>query len=838
MTGLFTLDVDRDPEATLKAFWESERLSHLPYVCIAARSISGMDNGSMYVIVKCTDEVTEYASYHPVQFKKALKEKFRVDTGLMAGIDDVGGQCRYLSHDPEAFINREVVPITMDELERYLVTKREAVVQTFVDMTDRQECTGHDVCQWAYEAAVEECGAPVAGNSYEFRVPYTRYAYTRGATLEEAVNFAEQVFPTKDNDHRQHITHLYNNCESYGLPTDLLPTLGTPTVRSLSELKFRKCDNGYKGNKLYLNDEGYVDFGLEIFEERYVSIEADTGTGKTHRVMELAEKNDVPLVIFEPYRSATDQKADEAQWHAIVSGTAPNADTLQVGTFNAITKVNCSEHISASETILVIDEAHLLVTEGYRREVMEELYEVFTLYKGVILLSATSIESPIFEGFKRYVYVHRNPPKKTLNIIEAEDPTAALIDTLDRDSLNVIYLDSKNSHSVKAELLASYGYSVATLSSDDKTSELYERIIKGEKIPSDIDVLMITRVLTHAVDMFSDRPINYVIYPSNNDTRLPEPYQVVQFTNRFRRHDVTGITMIAKRNEYRLGREFRYHDVYKDLKQKAYRIIDNANDLLLAIADGHKKEGLVKELEKNPGVRHLGDDFGISEVSLAQGVYEIQSRYERKNINAYLSYLHDHGFTGFRIATHKAKLSEGDSTLIKEKKKQQNEEKEKEFKIDVEVAYSNFKNNEELGETTGAKRLLELGKLVGFSDAKRILLKSKFGNSSYKKIREMAIIENRRGLYKIDELIYNEIKLNVPYTASTLFEMINGIYDKLPEEEKLAFSKIKPEKESQVFKFLSPYFDKQRSSDSTGNTWKLISDKPLDKFRRVAFSKK
>lgn len=242
------------------------------------------------------------------------------------------------------------------------------------------------------------------------------------------------------------------------------------------------------------------DIHLETKLKTLNILESETGTGKTWWAVHKLGKVD----IISPTQDLVKQGASEYGINAVLQGTNPNADDVQIGTYNAVEKFVKRE---CRDRTLFVDEAHTLVTsasKSFRSDVVNMVVDSFVHYKRVILASGTWINTihPLLRNFHR-IKVKSPLPVKNWCIVRYENRTKSLRGRLVHGKLNVVFLNDKVAAKKVGTFLQDRGWKVQLFNADTKPSKSHKNIIEKQEVDQDVEVLFVTSVYVEGLNLYN-----------------------------------------------------------------------------------------------------------------------------------------------------------------------------------------------------------------------------------------------------------------------------------------------------------------------------------------------
>ena len=835
LTGLFTLDVDQYETEPLKKWFANREFEKLDYIYMVGRSVSGMKDGSMFVVIRISEELYSPALHKKgKKLKEVISRKFRDDTGLTGITQNGVTQARYVSHDPDVFFNPDARAIKEEDIKPYhnllkedttIVKKTNEIKATYGPVP---EGSAESVLDWSFNEAIKQ-GAPGKGQNFSFIQKWIPIAYKCGCELKDILGYAISCIEMDKEELEYKITSFYNTLETCEVKGSLVPS-----IEDLRNMKYSPPNMIQEA--ITLKKGEYLNLSVEVFNHNRLMIVAPPGRGKTTAIVNLCESNGYPSILLQPYRNVAEQKGEKFSWHTVFNGLSPNFDPNQVGTFDSIVKYIKSEKLDLQGAYLIIDEAHLMITEYFRKETLERLYWAFDNFMGVILLTATYIESNLFDGFeiKKYEEEGRTIP---YTLVQADNPNVAIFDLLEPNSLNFILLDNKEQNERNAQILRMDGFVVETLSADKDNTPFYHQIKTEGIIPENVQVIFSTRIISHAVDLYAPgRKINYIICPQKIGNAPQPAYQVAQFCHRFRENEEFDVNLILKKKTYLLGTVFDLKKLYNQIQtrtEKKQVELNSILDNLQKILGPERFEDFLRKYIKVSLPLSYNEDWNmvnISALGLAQEVYKTTEHIIGRNIILYLNELASYGFVHQEIILHDRQQSDTVRKLEEVLKKQRQAEKEEVYHNEVSEAYEKHKIFQDIPETEGGRRFLELFSILDNRCwVKNILF------STHRKDYAKVLLQAKNFMGKnsnpLCAKVYASFQKGWIYSTQEMFELIEEIREDLVSTGLSILVADFPMGEKGVKRYLNQFFRFEKScSRHKKNCYKVVSNNPLGEY--------
>jgi hypothetical protein len=360
------------------------------------------------------------------------------------------------------------------------------------------------------------------------------------------------------------INLFLNEMKRYGIPKAqilrLSNTLGVPITSEMvevvySDTKIKVCSKSFEAKvyprkaterfckyvsakTLTLKDGDYLsslqtDLVDIIDNNKITYIISPTGSGKTNLFLSdiVTSNPDIKIDFLVPYLTTTKMMAEKYGHPPVYEGKRITEKNIHISTYDGIEKL---AYRNTSEHWLVVDEQHqLIISAQYRNNVIDRIYDLFSKYKKVILLTGTYI--PISDREYPYVVdvVRAKPKKKPFKFLLTPNEKSFKLHTLTsrmhRNNLNVVYLNDKNKAIIMKRELEKSGWRVQLFNTDEKNNGIFEKILKTELIDSDVEVFIATCIFSEGLNINNKNLKSIHIISREN------VYVIEQLVNRFRK---------------------------------------------------------------------------------------------------------------------------------------------------------------------------------------------------------------------------------------------------------------------------------------------------------------
>jgi len=313
----------------------------------------------------------------------------------------------------------------------------------------------------------------------------------------------------------------------------------------------------YNGTILEVNDRvsectselvDLIETPIEGKETKIVFVSAPTGAGKTYTFINEVSKlrrerkpNERAAMVVPTIALA--EQIGETYNVPVVRGGSDNADIMAAATAPFFVATYDSAPKVGGVDFLIVDEAHHL-TRNFREKATQGVLDLMQLSRKVVLMSGTPVS-----GWKEFdaglieIKVKNVAP---VNVLVHEIGKRASIqdqafkvaeNASQTDGLTVIRLNRKNEmKAIKKHLIDTGVFQdseIATLTSDDKDSPVFDSIVKSSLIPRNIRVLITTSLLDDGVNI-NNTNIDGVHFFQDKIGGRVSTEESIQFISRFR----------------------------------------------------------------------------------------------------------------------------------------------------------------------------------------------------------------------------------------------------------------------------------------------------------------
>lgn len=406
-------------------------------------------------------------------------------------------------------------------------------------------------------------------------------------------------------------------------------------------------------NPIILNEDNKIsdlkDFQTsEIFTDNGVNLlDSPTNSGKTFYVINEYKNyiaDDEYIVVFVPYITLANEIKQSYLAYTLQGDDEFDIDRVKekkvvVATYNKLYQLlkNQNGEFNFNKCHIFIDEAHnLYASHSYRHDILNRLHEMLIvgqLYKKLILMSGTFNTSYFKDSFiKNKVSVKREKTEivKECFVIETTQSIAnsAVSKTLlfheeDKNRLQIFYYNDKKKAKEVGKKLEDNGLKVLHLNSDTKNNEELQEIYRTNLIPTDINVLLMTKIGEEGLS-FNNKI--YAIHTVENiDSTVAE-----QLGNRGRKYS-TKLYIHVKKNEnasFVLNKT--YTDIYNHYMLLFKEIALDINSNELKYID-KKNESFNEYITWDEDTKKVS----FAELKVSSDLYDIDRKNEFNHYNYY-----------------------------------------------------------------------------------------------------------------------------------------------------------------------------------------------------------
>jgi hypothetical protein len=244
---------------------------------------------------------------------------------------------------------------------------------------------------------------------------------------------------------------------------------------------------------------------------------AFTGGGKTYALIKKIQDKQIKAIFLTPYESTAKQLESVYKTKSVygtvsvdtVKDYVRNSDLI-CSTYDGLRKI-LETQIVPEDYVLLIDEAHNLITHsGFRYRALQIIFSNLDNFKKVINITGTP-EGVLNNDYKNVKFVKQNQQSHISNyeIIESEEKSiTTCVDHIINNPIQkgrvVIFKNSIKGLEVLRDALIERGVStrkIKILHANEKESKLFESITDNETIPSGIQYVLTTSVISDGVNI-------------------------------------------------------------------------------------------------------------------------------------------------------------------------------------------------------------------------------------------------------------------------------------------------------------------------------------------------
>ncbi len=277
-------------------------------------------------------------------------------------------------------------------------------------------------------------------------------------------------------------------------------------------------------------------------------------SGKTFSLIDICNRNNINAIIAVPLQVIARQKYNEysrfcdennipcnvsvvhgridlpdGRWESVTNHqiteilSQNNQADIFITVYDSLQKFYTISEFDPSNYILIVDEAHNLVTQfNFRRAAISFLLDYQNRFKKLIHLTGTP-EGALNPNHKTYTFTNPTPiPEKRINLINYLESKNIkrnwmLFDILRQNTepgIKVVLLDNKDTLERMKRALIRSGKdenSIMVLHSDNKDNPSYHYIEVEEQIPENIEYLLTTRLIADGANIKSDIKSLYIL---------------------------------------------------------------------------------------------------------------------------------------------------------------------------------------------------------------------------------------------------------------------------------------------------------------------------------------
>lgn len=366
---------------------------------------------------------------------------------------------------------------------------------------------------------------------------------------------------------------------------------------------------------------------------KLVAIIGDTGVGKGYTLHKLLKKHKGRAIIVQPSASVTEQMAEDYKDVMVgCYGRGKSLDTLLkeghrviVCTWDKL-KVAIDKGVDFSDIVLIKDEVHEIVSNGFRSKVIRPIDTYCSKhnvkFQGVIDITATptKLDMSKYDYIARYKKI-KNIAKKHLlyNKVDSE----AIIEILNKAKKAIVV--ENNIERLEFYQSKIIGKKSEVVHADIKEkSAVYKSIMKKGTLGK-CEILLTTNILNAGINIYDTDVTDIII------VGIPDTTQIGQIDSRCRKVDSINIHLFN--NFPRNSRNFRR--VERDIRKMINFLKGYADKLNSLDVDRYLKEECMNigaedsNIYQNTDGLYVVDESGVR-TKLYKSYYETRSRLQLK----------------------------------------------------------------------------------------------------------------------------------------------------------------------------------------------------------------
>ena len=622
-TGLINIDCDGNgKKKQLEVF---EAVKRMPYCHGAFFSVSGVHTGDFSANFKIeipkdlSDKETEklHKRYF-AGFEYLFIKELDYEIGKSKDLKRV----RYLSHDPNLFVNPNPQTFTLQHLEHWEKELQKHEVKSLEKHTINIKT---DVWQKYCEAYAKNKGYKfVDGQKNDFCFNFSVCANLLGVSENETYNYLHNRYdlpPTYD----RFLTPFKSYHDSHG-----------QWNWKLKANKFLKEDFLLEVDKYISDQKTEIDKLIEKFNR--LILQSGCGSGKTYFIIDHAKRTGKRLLLTVPYTALTKQIRQNYDVLCI-DGQSTKEDKQRAQTEKIVVCTYDQLHILApnfdkESDLLVVDEFHNLTNQkGFRGEATTNVFEVLKAFKHSVLLSGTP--NLLFKeiGYKHLKINQKQANKVTVNVLRyksnKKDYILKEIEKTPDGKLSVIRCNTIKELKQFKETLINLGTpkeAIAAIYEHDflESDKNYQSLIDSNKLPENIRFLLCTAKINDGVNVENINIDQVFVY----DVFCKDTF--VQFVARFRNIKHLKVNLLHSTTENWKPQRISEHKQFLNFKEyyQAEKIIFEQTAFLNGLNE-------IPEHLRNRETPHTNFiDTNTGEMLFLNVLYEIKQEYEKATTKA------------------------------------------------------------------------------------------------------------------------------------------------------------------------------------------------------------
>jgi hypothetical protein len=613
-SGRINFDIDENTKEELTDFLNLIKTGKIPFIEAAAYSVSGSISGSFWINVKA-DIPSRLSAVLPetVKILHLTKDNFKAELhtsyyqmfadmlikeGIKAGKTSDLTRARYLTFDPDIYINRKAKYLSQNNLLAYLNSKKQETLERFDSDSDSDDIIQSDAFKYAEDFASKEFTL-TEGQKHLYLNRLAICLNALGIEQNEAEAYVQHKGIKVDSNCISYPYRQYK--KSFGQWKHKLK-IEIPEDYSLTLESGEKLSD--KKNELFdiIRKESAVSKQVKL------DLSSGTGSGKSFFASKdlpsfFKNLNGLKTVIVFPLNSKTEKDAKQYKipfvTGELIKNSKSNILKAALKSDVILTNINTFELVAGmidNQINVIIDESHTLpnaMTSGYKPKETFKMFEAAKRHSKVLILMSGT-QKPYFNliGFKKIQVHQAQRPKITLTVKRKEGKTEIAVlnfirsyGKLDGKKL-MIKIQSKEAIERIYKLLIKKGYlktKIVKLYSCQKIkkTEAYKRIIKSESneesFADDVEIILCTSFVNEGLDIYSSAEIIPVSVLSHYTIDVDDE---IQFFDRHRTNKEKSVFLLIPepKKGKKLPNDYSLY-LFKEGLQASRKVADLFNEL-------------------------------------------------------------------------------------------------------------------------------------------------------------------------------------------------------------------------------------------------------------------
>jgi ribose 1,5-bisphosphokinase PhnN len=519
-------------------------------------------------------------------FKPYLKDYLNIDSDHIDSAQFVLSQPCYLSFDSDMYFNKDAAPLKLDF--NYKEPTRTPYKKVIVPSTSGARIDKYILSVLAN--TIDKLNPNTARHPQLYKIKILGQLNHYAPHLESEIIscFIESGINMYGKESmRSNVTANVKAAFNDGLKDPINNQVLDEIIREGNKTKPKintANDTTHKLNKQYLSQDKTLIQLLKksIKKGKFTSVTAPTGTGKSFLCSVLANDSELKhrIVLLSPLRSIVEQQRHLME---VVHGGVSDNEIAVAENSNILACTYASAHKlknTTSDVILVIDEAHLLVS---RSNILEkEIKAIHRLMQDaakVVFITAT----PVLMMNEIYgcnnIIVKVNRPKKDVQPLFYDSKNTKQTDAIlkfiatHKEGINVIcFNDKAKLEELKIDLINLGIYKeneIAKFTADviDTENKNYELLIDQQRIDNNIRLVLATSKIAEGVNINNDNQFNVLVVGNKDATYF------VQATARFRKAKKLNLfSLFSCDFKEQKASNYNSHNLYLELKKEVQQV--------------------------------------------------------------------------------------------------------------------------------------------------------------------------------------------------------------------------------------------------------------------------